>query len=102
MRSARTLFSSAALPCFSKEDKEVVKMYQRAVAEMKRANAHSTSRSEGKWEGEISACSTQSSVQPLRVVQPDAVCEVGGSTPGLSHGDLGICLGGGQAEEFVH
>jgi len=41
-------------------------------------------------------------VQPLRVVQPDAVCEVGGSTPGLSHGDLGIFLGGGQSEEFVH
>jgi len=41
-------------------------------------------------------------VQPLRVVQPDAVCEVGGSTPGLSHGDLGIFLGGGQTEEFVH
>jgi len=40
--------------------------------------------------------------QPLRVVQPDAVCEVGGSTPGLSHGDLGIFLGGGQTEEFVH
>jgi len=37
-----------------------------------------------------------------RVVQPDAVCEVGGSTPGLSHGDLGIFLGGGQTEEFVH
>jgi len=35
-------------------------------------------------------------VQPLRVVQPDGVCEVGGSTPGLSHGDLGIFLGGGQ------
>jgi len=35
-------------------------------------------------------------------VQPDAVCEVGGSTPGLSHGDLGIFLGGGQTEEFVH
>jgi len=28
--------------------------------------------------------------------------EVGGSTPGLSHGDLGIFLGGGQTEEFVH
>jgi len=41
-------------------------------------------------------------VQPLRVVQPDAVCEVGGSTPGLSLGDLGIFLGGGQTEEFVH
>jgi len=35
-------------------------------------------------------------------VQPDAVCEVGGSTPGLSQGDLGIFLGGGQTEEFVH
>jgi len=45
---------------------------------------------------------SQPTVQPLRVVQPDAVCEVGGSTPGLSHGDLGIFLGGGQAEEFVH
>jgi len=41
-------------------------------------------------------------VQPLRVVQPDAVCEVEGSTPGLSRGDLGIFLGGGQIEEFVH
>jgi len=41
-------------------------------------------------------------VKPLRVVQPDAVCGVGGSTPGLSHGDLGIFLGGGQTEEFVH
>jgi len=40
--------------------------------------------------------------QLLLVVQPDAVCEVGGSTPGLSHGDLGIFLGGGQTEEFVH
>jgi len=28
-----------------------------------------------------------------RVVQPDAVCEVGGSTPGLPHGDVGISLG---------
>jgi len=35
-------------------------------------------------------------------VQPDTVCEVGGSTPGLSPGDLGIFLGGGQTEEFVH
>jgi len=35
-------------------------------------------------------------VQPLRVVRPDAVCEVGGEVPGLSHGDLGIFLGGGQ------
>jgi len=34
-------------------------------------------------------------------VQPDAVCEVGGSTLGLSHGDLGIFLGGGQTEEFL-
>jgi len=32
-------------------------------------------------------------VQPLWVVQPDGVCEVGGSTPGLSYGDLGISLG---------
>jgi len=46
--------------------------------------------------------SAQPTVQPLRVVQPDAVCEVGGSTPGLSHGDLGIFLGGCQTEEFVH
>jgi len=45
---------------------------------------------------------TLPTVQPLRVVQPDAVCEVGGSTPGLSHGDLGSFLGGGQTEEFVH
>jgi len=44
----------------------------------------------------------QFSCQPLWVVQPDAVCEVGGSTPGISHGDLGIFLGGGQTEEFVH
>jgi len=29
-------------------------------------------------------------VQPLRVVQPDAVCEVGGSTPDVSYGDLGV------------
>jgi len=35
-------------------------------------------------------------------VQPDAVCEVGGSTPGLSHGDPGIFHGGGQTEKFVH
>jgi len=41
-------------------------------------------------------------VQPLRVVQPDAVCEVGGSAPALSHGDLGIIPGGGQTEKFVH
>jgi len=41
-------------------------------------------------------------VQPLRVVQPDAVCEVGGSTPDLSHGDLGTFLGGGQTEKSVH
>jgi len=34
--------------------------------------------------------------------QLDAVCEVGGSTPDLSHGDLGIFLGGGQTEKFVH
>jgi len=40
-------------------------------------------------------------VQPLRVVQPDAVCEVGGSTPGLSLGDLGISLGRPN-REFVH
>jgi len=39
-------------------------------------------------------------VQPLRVVQPDAVCEVGGSTPGLSHGDLAIFLGGGPNREI--
>jgi len=39
---------------------------------------------------------TSATVQPVRVVQPDAVCEVGGSTPGLSHGDLGVFLGGGQ------
>jgi len=40
-------------------------------------------------------------VQPLWVVQPDAVCEVGGLTPDLSYGDLGIFLGGGQTEKFV-
>jgi len=28
--------------------------------------------------------------------QPDAVCEVGGSTPDLSYGNLEIFLGGGQ------
>jgi len=39
-------------------------------------------------------------VQPLRVVQPDAVCEVGGWTPDLSYGDLGIFLGGGQIENL--
>jgi len=39
-------------------------------------------------------------VQPLRVVQPDAVCEVGGSTPELSYGDRGIFLGGGQTENL--
>jgi len=41
-------------------------------------------------------------VQPLRVVQPDAVCEVGGSTPDLSYGDLGISPGGGHPEKIVH
>jgi len=41
-------------------------------------------------------------IQPSRVVQPDAVGGVGGSTPGLSYGNLGIFLGGGQTEEFVH
>jgi len=41
-------------------------------------------------------------VQPLWVVQPDAVCEVRASTPDLSYGDLGIFLGGGQTEKFVH
>jgi len=41
-------------------------------------------------------------VQPLWVVQPDAVCDVGGSTPDLSYGDLGVFLGGGQTEKFVH
>jgi len=34
--------------------------------------------------------------------QPDTVCEVGGSTPDLSYGDLGIFLGGGQTEKLVH
>jgi len=64
-----------------------------------------------RWEGTVRRACEQilqphtvclPTVQPLRVVQPDAVCEVGGSTPGLSHGDLGIFLGGGQTEEFVH
>jgi len=41
-------------------------------------------------------------VQPLRVVQPDAVCEVGGSTPDLPYGDLGIFPGRGQTEKSVH
>jgi len=36
-----------------------------------------------------------------RVVQPDAVCEVGGSTPDLSYGDLGIFLGGGHCSTFT-
>jgi len=43
--------------------------------------------------------------QPRNATSPkyaDAVCEVGGSTPGLSHGDLGIFLGAGQTEKFVH
>jgi len=40
-------------------------------------------------------------VQPLRVVQPDEVCEVGSSTPGLSHGDLGTFPGGGPTEKIV-
>jgi len=41
-------------------------------------------------------------VQPSWVVQPDAVCEVGGLTPDLSYGDLGIFLGDDQIEKFVH
>jgi len=41
-------------------------------------------------------------VQPLRVVQPDAVCEVGGSTPDLSYGELGISPGEGHPEKAVH
>jgi len=45
---------------------------------------------------------TEPTVQPLRVVQPAAVCVVGGSTPDLSYEDLGIFLGGGQTEKFVH
>jgi len=32
----------------------------------------------------------------------DVVCEVGGSTPGLSHGDLGIFLGGGQQRNLYN
>jgi len=47
-------------------------------------------------------CTAAPTVQPLWVVQPDAVCEVGGLTPDLSYGDLGIFLGGGQTEKFVH
>jgi len=47
--------------------------------------------------GRTMACQTRrksSTVQPLRVVQPDAVCEVGGSTPDLSHGGTwGFSLG---------
>jgi len=43
----------------------------------------------------------QANVRPLRVAQPDAVCEVGGSTPGLSYGDLGNLPGGGQTEKNV-
>jgi len=35
-------------------------------------------------------------------VQPDTVCKVGGSTPDLSYGDLGILPGGGQTEEIIH
>jgi len=36
----------------------------------------------------------------FRVAQPDAACEVGGSTPGLSDGDLGI-LPWGEAEQRI-
>jgi len=46
----------------------------------------------------ICQCITLSSHEQ---VQPDAVCEVGGSTPGLSHGDLGIFLGGGQRNLYI-
>jgi len=41
-------------------------------------------------------------VQPSRIVQPDAVCEVGSSTPDLSYGDLGIFPGGRRTEKIVH
>jgi len=47
-------------------------------------------------------CHKLPTVQPLRVVRPDAVCEVGGSTPDLSYGDLGIFPGGGHPEKHVH
>jgi len=52
--------------------------------------------------GEVSGIRRYPTGQPLWVVQPDAVCEVGGLTPDLSHGDLGVLLGGGQTEKFVH
>jgi len=44
----------------------------------------------------ISMCKCHRRAVQSALVQPDAVCEVGGSTPGLSYGDLGIFLGGGQ------
>jgi len=40
--------------------------------------------------------------QPLRAVQPDAVCEVGGLTCGLSYGVLGSLPWGGPNREIVH
>jgi len=42
---------------------------------------------------EIAGIILPPTVQRLQAVQPDAVCEVGGSTPDLSYGDLGISLG---------
>jgi len=54
------------------------------------------SNPQGHTRGGVSPDSHKSpayrSLSALRV-QPDAVCEVGGSTPDLSHGDLGISLG---------
>jgi len=41
-------------------------------------------------------------VQPSWVVQPDAVCEVGGWTPDLSCGNWVVLPGGGQTEKIVH
>jgi len=38
----------------------------------------------------------------LANVQPDTVCEVGGSTPDLSYGDLGILPGGCRTEKILH
>jgi len=41
-------------------------------------------------------------VQPLRVEQPDAVCEVGESNHDRPYGHLALFPGGGQTEKVVH
>jgi len=41
-----------------------------------------------------------SAMRLLRVVRPDAVCEVQGLTPGLSYESWGFFPGGGQTEKF--